>query len=166
MKLYELTGMYAQLERVGDEFDEQAVKDTLEGIQGEIEDKADNIASLIKNLMADVKMLKEEADTLTARAKSKQKQIDWYKTYLLDNLSSAGIGKVETARNVISIKKSPAKVMFDDETKFISWATLDHEEFIRQKEPEIDKTSVKEALKNGKEIPGAWLEQGITVTIK
>lgn len=166
MKLYELTGMYAQLESMADDLDEQAVKDTLEGIEGEIEEKADNIASLIKNLSADVAALKEEAEKLTARAKAKQNQIDWYKEYLFSNLSDAGIKKIETSKNVVSIKKTPAKVVFENETDFLSWATLDHEEFIRQKAPEIDKTAVKDAIKRGEELPGVKMEQGETITIK
>ena len=42
------------------ETDEQVILDTLESIEGEIEDKADNYAKLIRTIKADAEVLKEE----------------------------------------------------------------------------------------------------------
>ena len=81
-------------------------------------------------------------------------------------MEALGKSKIETARNKLTIKKTPAAVRFADENAFLAWATLDHEEYIRQKAPEIDKTAVKNALKEGKELPGVTLEQGQKLYIK
>ena len=66
MKLYELTDQYDEVINLlyDGETDEQTILDTLESIEGEIEDKADNYARIIKNLSAEAEMVKAEADWL------------------------------------------------------------------------------------------------------
>ena len=62
MRLYELAeqwdDVYNMLE--DGETDEQVIFDTLQSIEGEIEDKADNYAKMIRNLQASVDVLKAE----------------------------------------------------------------------------------------------------------
>ena len=50
MKLYELTGMYLQLMNMMDDpdIDPDLIRDSMESLDGEIEDKADNIGMLIR----------------------------------------------------------------------------------------------------------------------
>ena len=62
MRLYELAEQWdAVFNMMEDgETDEQVIFDTLESIEGEIEDKADNYAKMIRNLQASVDVLKAE----------------------------------------------------------------------------------------------------------
>lgn len=146
--------------------DLQAVADTLEGLAGEIEEKADNVATMVKEYTYLSEALKNEADNLTQRAKAARSRAEWLVQYLQTSMEALGKTKLETPRNKLTIKKTPAAVRFADENAFLAWATLDHEEYIRQKAPEIDKTAVKNALKDGKELPGVTLEQGQKLYIK
>ncbi|MCI8659704.1 MAG: hypothetical protein HFG54_05600, partial [Lachnospiraceae bacterium] len=59
--LYELTESYQILmDMVYDpEVDEQTVQDTMEGLWGEIEDKADGYAKILTGMKADMEALKE-----------------------------------------------------------------------------------------------------------
>ena len=52
--LYELTGQYMDLMEMAEEADPDVLRDTLEGIEGEIEDKADNYAKVIRTLEGQV----------------------------------------------------------------------------------------------------------------
>ena len=54
----------------------------------------------------------------------------------------------------------------EDENEFISWANEEHDDFLRFKAPEINKTAVKNALKSGAEIPFASLTRSQSLTIK
>jgi hypothetical protein len=58
MKLYELANDYLALMQAIDngEIPEEAIADTLESITAGIEEKADNIACLLKNIEADTTM--------------------------------------------------------------------------------------------------------------
>ena len=117
-------------------------------------------------MKADAEAIKAEADKLSQRAKSKKTQAEWWSKYLLGELQNMGKSKLETSRNVISVRNAAPSVKFQDERAFLNWAIFDHEDFVRQKEPEIDKMAVKEALKNGAEIPGAYLETGKSLVVK
>ena len=61
-KLYELTGEFLELMDMIDdpEVDQEMLQDTLEGIDYEIELKADGYAKIIRNLESDVEGIKNE----------------------------------------------------------------------------------------------------------
>ena len=69
--LYELNEKWKQISDMlyEEEIDEQCILDTLESIESEIEDKADNYAKMIKNLMASSEAKKEEAKKLTTNSR-------------------------------------------------------------------------------------------------
>ena len=116
MKLYELAQEYQSVEGMAQdpEMDFQAVLDTLEGIAGEFEEKADSVACIVKILDYEAKNLKAEADVLLQRAKARGARADRLKEYLHQQMSLVGIKKIETARNVLQIRKTPAAVRFLD----------------------------------------------------
>lgn len=103
-----LYGLTEQWEAVADMFydgetDEQTIFDTLEAIEGEIEDKADNYAKLIRNMMADADSLKNEEDRLYSRRKSLENHAKRLKETLQANLESIGKTKFKTALFTFSV---------------------------------------------------------------
>lgn len=167
MKLYEIAAEYQQfLEAVeSGEIPEEAITDTLESIETLLEEKADNIACLIKNMTAEVAAIKAEEQNLAERRKNKEKQIDRIKTYLSDTLQKANMLKIETPRNKISFRKSES-VKIENEEKFIEWAVHHADEYLSFKDPTINKTAIKKGLANGAEIAGASLETKNNMQIK
>ncbi len=168
MKLYELTEQYKELSAMLDqeEVDPQAVADTLESLTGEFEEKADNLACIIKDCLSDAEALKNEAAALEARHKTKKAKADWLIGYLYQQMCAVGKREIETTRNLLKIKNTPPSVKIADLNAFIAWATLNHEEFLRQKAPEVDKTAVKNAVRQGRDLPGVTLEGGEKLSIK
>lgn len=168
MKLYEIKDEYLTVLDMAqdEEIDADAIRDTLESIQGEFDEKVDNIACIIKSLTAETEAIKAEQDKLAARAKAKKAKADRLKDYIYDQMSCIGKRKVDTARNKITINKAPPSVKIDNESAFLGWATLEHEDYITQKPPVPNKTIIKDALKNGIEIPGVHLEAGESLRIK
>lgn len=61
MKLYELTEQFLALQELvyDPEVDEQTFQDTMEGLWGEIEDKADGYAKIIMGMKADIEALRQ-----------------------------------------------------------------------------------------------------------
>ena len=82
--------------------------------RGSFSDKADNIACVIKNALAEEKAFKEEADRLTAKAKRAKNTAEFYKEYLLNNMQLTGNTKIATTRNTITIKTNPPSVVVDE----------------------------------------------------
>lgn len=159
MKLYELAGDYRELmdKLESGEIPEELLSDTLEGIRGAIEEKADGIACMLKALEADAAAIKAEEDKLSERRKSKERAYDRMRAYLSDMLLHAGVTNVETPRSQIRFRKSEA-VIVDHEADFIRWAEENRDDFLNYKEPSINKTAVKKALLAGEEIVGARIE--------
>lgn len=166
MKLYELTNDYLALMQAidNDEIPEEAIADTLEAITASIEDKADSIACLLKNLDADIVAIKAEEARLAERRKAKEKSHERIKQYLSETLQSAGIDKVETARNRITFRKSESVEIADE--VFISWARLHRDDLLTYAEPKANKTEIKKALKSGAEVVGAELRINNNIQIK
>ena len=167
MRLYEITNEFQRfLEALENgEIPEEAISDTLESITGLIEEKADNIACIIKNLSAEKEAIKAEEDRLSERRKTKENEIKRLKKYLTDELLKVGRTEIETARNKISFRKSQ-KVFVDNEAEFIEWARKHNDDLLTYKEPTINRTAIGNALKSGMKIDGARLEESQNLQLK
>jgi predicted nuclease with TOPRIM domain len=159
MKLYELAQNYAHLMELAEEMESDALVDTLESLQDEIEEKAENIAKFIKNLEADAKIIKEEEQRLAERRRSIENKVTRLKEYLQEQLEVAGLQKVKRPTITVAIQNNPPSVEIADEKLIPS-------EFMIPQAPKIDKKAILERLKNGEEISGCVLKQTKGVRIR
>lgn len=165
MKLYELTNDYLALMQAidNDEIPEEAIADTLEAITASIEDKADNIACILKNLDADIVAIKAEETRLAERRKAKERLYERIKQYLSEELQRAGVDAVETPRNRITFRRSESVEVADS---FVEWAMENRDDLLTYAEPTANKTAIKKALKDGAEIVGAELRVKNNIQLK
>ena len=168
MTLYELMTAYKDFLSAVENGDipEEAISDTLESIEGDIDEKIDNIACMLKVLEAEEKAIKDEEDRLAQRRKVKANTRNRLKEYLSEMMLSMGKTEFESSRNKITFRKTPGKVVFDDEKAFIEWAQVNADSFLNYGKPTVDKTAIKVALTNGAEIEGVRIEIGQSMTIK
>lgn len=150
MNLYELSIAFQEVQNM--DLDPEVMKDTLDSIEDAIENKAENIAKLIRNLESDGSAYKEEEDRLKTKRQATENKVKWLKTYLEDNMKLTGKTKFKSGMFNFSIQKNPASVNITDE-KIIPG------EFLIPQPPKVDKTSLKEILNRGIEVPGAELKQ-------
>ena len=144
----------------------QAWFDTLDGMEIAIQEKAENVALYIKNLDYEIKAIKSEKSRLDARLKSKEKSCKNMLEYLKNCLEAAKLKKIETPRAAISIRNNPESVEITDEKSFIGWAQDNNDDLLRYKDPEVNKTAVKQLLKAGEEVPFAKLIRTQSLNIK
>lgn len=158
--LYELTQDFDEvLNMLYTDVDEQTIFDTLESIEGEIEDKADGYAKVIKNIEADIEGLKTEEKRLNERKKTLENKIKSMKYSLENAMRITGRTKFKTALFSFGIQKNPPSVEITDEDAAMK------SEYIKT-EVKLDKTSIKEALKNGAELGFAQLVQSEGLRIR
>lgn len=162
MTLYEIKEKYLELLEM--DLDEQTMTDTLESLQGDLEEKADNIACLIKSLEAEADAITIESNKLKERANQKHTKADSLKRYLYDTFKTLDVGKIETSRNVLQVKQNPESVEVDDE--FIEWAKKSAVNLLSYEKPKPNKAQIKAELKCGVPIPGARLVRGERLVIK
>ena len=104
--------------------------------------------------------MKEAESNMHQRRTSLEKKINHMREYLKNNLEKSGLKKIDAPDISISIQKNPYKLIITNETEIPS-------DFIDTKETKtVNKEKIKEALKNGEEIPGCELVQENRITIK
>lgn len=162
--LYEINSAYLSfLDAVeNEEIPEEAVADTLAGLEGALEEKADSIACLIKSLRAQATSIKAEEEKLAIRRKKKESEAEWFVQYLGSELLAAGKVLMETPRNRISFRRSEAVDIYDVNA-FVKNASSD---YLTYKEPIPNKNAISCALKEGKEVPGCALVAKRNIQIK
>lgn len=138
--LYELTGEYQQLLEMAADADPDVLADTLEGIEGEIEDKADNYAKVIRTLEGDVQSVKSEIDRLTAKKRTMENNIRRIKESLQDAMIATDKRKFKTSLFSFGIQKNPASVQVKDE------GTIPPQFWI-SRDPMLDKAKLRDFLK-------------------
>jgi hypothetical protein len=167
MNLYEINTEYLALMSAVEngEIPEEAIADTLEGIEGEIEIKVDNIACMLKNIAAEVAAFKAEEERLAERRKVKERLYERVKGYLSSEMLRVNLTKVETTRNKIGFRASKS-VTITDTDGFLAWAMTGHEELLSFSKPTPNKTEIKKALEGGADIFGAQLVTSQNIQIK
>ena len=162
--LYEITQDYLQILSMMEdpELDPQTLADTMEAVEGELEVKAENYAKVMKNLEADVAGIKAEIDRLSERKKTIENNIKRMKEALQFSMETTGKTKFKTELFSFNIQKNAPTVVID-----ASDPNNIPPDFLKFKEPEVDKTAIKAAIQNGMDLTGvAHLEQSESLRIK
>jgi len=162
--LYELTTEYRTALAVLEEsdLDEQTIKDTLEGMQFPVEEKAKNVALFVRNIEATVDSIKDAEKRMAQRRKLLENKIVSINDYLKSNMEACGITKIESPYLTLTIKKNPPSVQIERDD-------LIPAQYMKQPEPpppSPDKKAIGEALKAGEIVPGCSLKTCTRLEIK
>ncbi|WP_405379714.1 siphovirus Gp157 family protein [Phascolarctobacterium sp.] len=163
MKLFEIDQKIASCVKL----DENRMVDTetgeiidseaLAALEMERDQKIENIACWYKNLLSDAEQLKKQKEIFAEREKAAKNKAESLKSFLTEYLQGK---KFETTKVKLSYRKSEA-VEFDKER--LKDVPID---FLKYKEPELDKTAVKKAIKSGQEVAGCTLVERLSLQIK
>lgn len=163
MKLFDIDERLAACVKL----DESRVVDTESGeiidleaiaaLEMERDKKLENLGCWYKNLLAEAEALKAQKNAFAEREKAAKAKAESLKGFLGRYLNGK---KFETAKVAMSFRKSEA-VEFD--AKCIGDVP---EEFLKFKDPELDKVAVKKAIKAGESVPGCELVQRQNLQIK
>lgn len=127
----------------------------LDSLNTTLNEKRENIALYIKNLVAEAKAIDDEIKSLTARKKSLNNKVAWLKLYLSSDLNG---NKFETAKVVVSFRKSKA-IEINPDAKIPN-------EFLIQQVPKPDKAGLKKAIQAGAVITGVSIIEKSNISIK
>ena len=158
-KLYELSTGYKNIEYLLENGeDNEELQAVLDSLGEEIEDKAENIAKILKNNEADIKAFKEEEKRLAERRKALENSNKRLKEYLEDNMKMTGKTKFKKGTFSFNIAKNPPSV----EITNVDIISSDYKVLTET----LDKKSILEDLKNGKDVQGAILKQSESLRIR
>ena len=163
MTLYELTGAWKTLLEMAEdpEEDPQAIADTMDSLQGDIEDKADGYGKVMRSLHSDVTAIDEEIRRLQDRRATILGNIDECEFRLKSSMEEMRINKIKTKLFSFNIQKTPARVVIDREGEIPV-------DFLVMQSPKINKEKIRQALKAGDDsLNGiAHLEQGTSLRMR
>ncbi|MCK9802130.1 siphovirus Gp157 family protein [Pseudomonas sp. MAFF 302030] len=155
--LYTITEQFKELAALAETADEDlavALRDTMEGIEGEFQEKGKAIAMVTLNLDGDLEAIQSQIDRLTERKRLISNRKESLKEYLRTNMDAAGITKITHPLFTITCGKGKPIVVIDDEKAI-------PDEFVNVKVTSApDKAAIAKALKDGQEVPGAHSEIG------
>ena len=161
MRLYELTENYRNLQDLleNPEIDQDLITNALDEVGEQLEEKAENIAKLIKTLEVEVNGYKTEEKRLADRRKTLENRITGLKSYIDAAMKATGKKKFKGQLFSFNIQKNPPSVNITD-------STLIPKEYFVEQEPVLDKKTVLAELKNGVIVPGAELKQTESLRIR
>jgi hypothetical protein len=164
LSLYAITQDYrAAADRLAElDLPPECVQDTLEGLVGELETKAQSVVAVARNLEALAASIKQAEADMAARRKALEKRAEWLREYVLQNMQAAGIEKIECPQFRITLRTNPEAVDVFDAAQVPA-------QYLKTPEPPppaVDKTAVKAALKLGQDVPGARLVRGSRLDVK
>ena len=161
--IYELTDEYVELLNMLEDpdIDPDVLADTMEGLSGEIEVKADGYAKVIAELNAAIAGLKAEIERLTNRKTTMENNVKYLKSTLQFAMETTGKTKFKTELFSFGIQKNPASVVIDE-----PYLENIPDKYLIPQDPKIDKVKIKEDLKAGIDIGIAHLEQSQSLRIR
>ena len=161
MTLYELTEDYMNLLELAEDpdIDEQAFNDTLEGIDGALEDKAEGYAKVIRTLEGDAAACDAESKRLRNKKQTIENNIRRMKAALQYAMQATGKTKFKTALFSFGIQKNPASVVIDHAGKVPASYWI-------PQPPELDKKAIKAYIKENGDVDWAHLEQTESLRIR
>ena len=160
MKLFEIN---AALEELLNQQDPETGEltcdlDQLDALMMERDEKLEGLALYCKNADAEAKAIREEEKTLAERRRSLENKAERAKGFLAEQLAGE---KFSTPKVAVSYRKSEQV-----EVSMAFFTEESNERFLRFKDPEADKTAIKNALKAGETVPGAELISKTNMILK
>lgn len=157
--IYELQGAYAQVQQMIVEGAE-GLEDTLQSIEGALEDKLESYAMVIRNIESDVDGLKGEEKRLADRRKTMENGIKRMKETMQYAMSSTGEKKIKGEKFTFTIQKNPPALKVLDESLIpLDYVTV-------QEVRAVDKKAILTQLKSGVEVSGVEISQGESLRIR
>lgn len=131
----------------------------LEELNVEKTKKIEGMALFAKELDAEIKALKLEKQSILNRIELKESRLESLKNYLTTVLISSGENRFETAKTVLSFRKSVAVKITNEEA-------LPKSVLVKKVSFSPDKVLIKKLISSGKKVRGAELEMRNSIQIK
>ena len=162
MKLYECVAEYrAQLDALAElDLDATTYSDTLESIQGPVQDKLRAVIAYSLDLEIEATGAAAASKRMKERAESIENRVKWLREYALRAMEATGLSEISTDEWAAKVAKKPPSVVIAEGAELPA-------EYIRTTvKTEPDKAALKAALTAGKAVPGVSLVAGHRMALR
>ena len=154
--LYEVVSSYrADLDALNAlDLDAQTYADTLDGMQGALQDKLRAVIAYSLDLEIEATGAAAASKRMKERAESIDNRVKWLREYALRAMEATGMGEISTDEWAAKVAKKPPAVVIADGIELPA-------EYVRTTvKTEPDKAALKAALTAGAVVPGVSLVAG------
>ena len=110
------------------------------------------------NRINDIDGLKAEEKRIAEKRKAEEKKLESLESYILAIHQKGGLDRTPAGSFTVGTRKSTSLGLADD---------FHNENYVTIEEiKKIDKNAIKQALKNGESIAGAWLVENVNLSVK
>lgn len=155
--LYELTDQYKMLQNFIEENNVEGFELALSQIIGDIGEKLEGYAMVLKNIESDIAGIKSEEKRLADRRKAMESNLARIKENMADTLLTVEGNRVKTEKFTFNFRKSTSVQIEND-------AAIPPQ-FIKV-EKTISRSELAKALKAGEQIEGAQLVENQSLSIR
>lgn len=164
LNLYTLTqdflALQSMMEEV-EELDHEAIKNTMDGMSGDIDEVVDQSVKLVRNLEAGTEAVDAEIDRLTARKRRLEARTKSVRESIKALLIAAGRDKATTPLFTVTVAKGRESVRLIDES------AVPDDYVTVQTTIKPDKKLIGEAFKSGQTVAGCeWVRGEPSLRIK
>lgn len=150
--LYKLTDDYAdllvRLEAAEDEAEAEAIWQEMDDLEGDIVEKAEAYARILKNKQAEAEAFKAEKDRLAGCQKAAENVVERLKGRLLDSMKRLDLSDIQTGIGKWHVQLNPPSCQITDEAEVPA-------EFRIPQPDKIDRAAILRHYKNtGELLPG------------
>lgn len=131
----------------------------LEELAGQEADKIDGFAQFCRLQSDRISALEAESKRLARRAKNLERGMNYLKSNYLGTMQEHGLQKLAGNVYSVSIRKTPV-VRIDNEK------AIPAEYWTEKIERSVSKTAIKDALKQGQKVPGAYMELSYSLQVR
>ena len=131
----------------------------LEELAGQEKEKIDGFAQFCRLQSERISALEAESKHLARRAKSLERGMNYLKVSYLSTMQRHGLQKLAGNVYAVSIRKTPV-VRIEDEK------AIPAEYWTEKVERSVSKTAIRDALKQGQEVPGACMAESYSLQVR
>ncbi len=158
--IYQIQDKYKMIQSLIEQGIEQdAFDEALKAIDGELSEKLENYAMVIKNIESDIAGLKSEEQRLNERRKSMENNIKHMKLAMENALLSSGQKRLKGEKFSFNVQNNPPSLFVLDEN-------LIPRTYYEPQLPKLNTKALMESIKKGESIEGAELRQGQSLRIR
>lgn len=162
--LYVLANEYRVVANTIEDMDlpAESIRDTLEGLAGDLEAKAANVAMVVRNLETTISAIAEAEEQMQLRREALENRVGSIKEYIKENMITSGINVISCPYFVLKIQNNPPSIVIDN-LDAVPVEYINPPKLLPQSP---NKRLMLEVMKDGKDIPGARLIQNKRLVIK
>lgn len=160
MTIYELKGelldLLYQMETGESDYSEECLKDALDMVEGEFEDKAEGYCEVIRALERDIETLKSEKKRLADRQASLERNVLRMKDVLTKTATELGMKNIKTLHYTVNRFNAAKLDIFDT-------IPDEYKKEVQRTAKETDKDAIKAALDSGEKLSFARYVASCTI---